>query len=102
LERSGNRITAHFRNLATDATTARTADQVIVEHGTQPADELYRALRDSAANDGVTDITALLAGESQPESEGADRFTLHRIGDAVSSRNIHAAVFDALRLCRTL
>ena len=35
--------------------------------------------------------------------KGADVYMkLHRIGDAVSSRNIHAAVFDALRLVKDL
>jgi len=28
------------------------------------------------------------------------RFRLYRIGDAVSSRNVHAAIYDALRLCK--
>jgi hypothetical protein len=28
------------------------------------------------------------------------RFLLYRIGDAVASRNIHAAVYDALRLAK--
>ena len=28
------------------------------------------------------------------------RFQLFRIGDAVASRNIHAAVYDAQRLCQ--
>jgi hypothetical protein len=28
------------------------------------------------------------------------RFRLFRIGDAVSSRNIHAAIYDALRLAK--
>jgi hypothetical protein len=30
---------------------------------------------------------------------GDGGFQLFRIGDAVASRNIHAAVYDALRLC---
>ena len=30
------------------------------------------------------------------------RFQLFRIGDAVTSRNIHAAVYDALRLCSAI
>jgi N-methyl-L-proline demethylase len=30
------------------------------------------------------------------------RYQLFRIGDAVTSRNIHAAIFDALRLCLTV
>jgi hypothetical protein len=30
------------------------------------------------------------------------RYQLFRIGDAVASRNIHAAVYDAFRLCLAL
>ena len=30
------------------------------------------------------------------------KFELFRIGDAVSARNTHAAIYDALRLVRTL
>ena len=78
----------------------READQIVVEHGTIPADKLYHDLRTQAVNDGVTDLDALLALKPQPRSlrpEGS--FELHRIGDAVASRNIHAAVLDAFRLC---
>jgi hypothetical protein len=32
--------------------------------------------------------------------EGAYR--LFRIGDAVAGRNVHAAIYDALRLCKDL
>ena len=96
----GNRIVATFRNLLTEALIERTADQLIVEHGTVPADELYRELRGAAANDGVTDLPALLAIAPQPRSirPGAS-FELHRVGDAVASRNVHAAIYDSLRLC---
>jgi hypothetical protein len=103
VERRGNRVAATFGNLTTGATVERLADQIVVEHGTTPADGLYQALRAQSANDGVTDIEALLALKPQPRTlnpRGA--FELHRIGDAVASRNIHAAVFDALRLCRAL
>lgn len=98
--RDGNRLTARFRNETTGAAIERTADQVVVEHGTLPADALFHALRGQSANDGVTDIDALLNGRPQPKA--ADGFELHRIGDAVASRNIAAAVLDALRLCRVL
>jgi hypothetical protein len=30
------------------------------------------------------------------------QFELHRIGDAVASRNVHSAIYDALRLCMAL
>ncbi len=100
---SGNRIVASFRSLVTGAAIELSADQVVVEHGTLPSDGLYHALRGLSANDGVTDIEALLAGAPQPRTlNPAGRFELHRIGDAVASRNIHAAVLDALRLCRAL
>jgi hypothetical protein len=81
----------------------RAADQIIVEHGTRPADELYRALREGSANDGVTDLPALLALEPQPrEIRPKASFELHRVGDAVASRNVHAAILDSLRLCVAL
>ena len=28
------------------------------------------------------------------------KYQLFRIGDAVASRNVHSALFDALRLCK--
>ena len=103
VERRGNRIVASFRNLATGAIIERTADQIVVEHGTKPADQLYLELRSDSRNDGVTDIDALLASQPQPgSSKAADAFELHRIGDAVASRNIAAAVLDAIRLCSAL
>jgi 2,4-dienoyl-CoA reductase-like NADH-dependent reductase (Old Yellow Enzyme family) len=100
VERRGNRILATFRNIVTGTTTEREGDQIVVEHGTLPADGLYRELRAHSVNDGVTDLDALLAIKPQPRTlrPGA-AFELHRIGDAVASRNIHAAVLDALRLC---
>ena len=98
VERRGNQLTATFRNLMTRTAMELQADQVIVERGTIPADQLYRELREKSVNSGVTDLDALLAGSPQPrEKTGA--FELHRIGDAVASRNIHAAILDAIRLC---
>jgi hypothetical protein len=47
------------------------------------------------------DYDALLAGEPQTiAANGEGSFQLFRIGDAVASRNIHAAIYDALRLCK--
>ncbi|MCC7045792.1 MAG: NADH:flavin oxidoreductase [Alphaproteobacteria bacterium] len=102
IERRGNRLVAVFRNLVTRQATELAADQVIVEHGTIPADQLFQDLRAGSANDGVTDIDALLEGRAQPHAGRAAAFELHRIGDAVASRNVHAAVLDALRLCHVL
>ena len=97
--REGNGLAVTFANEVTGRQETRHAAQVVVEHGTLPADAIFHDLAPSSANDGVTDMEALLAGRPQPAGEG---FALHRIGDAVSSRNIHNAVLDALRLARTL
>ena len=101
VERDGNRLRATFRNELTDAVETHAADQVVVEHGTRPADALFHGLRDRSSNRGVVDQAALLAGRPQPGADDGG-FRLFRIGDAVSSRNIHAAVLDAFRLCRVL
>ena len=103
VERKGNRLVATFRNLITQALVERAADQIIVEHGTRPADGLYRALREASANDGATDLPALLARQPQPRSiRPKAPFELHRVGDAVASRNVHTAILDSLRLCVAL
>ena len=78
----------------------RRVDQVVVNHGTRPLDELYFELKPQALNHGAVDYPALLAGQPQPGA-GAG-FQLFRIGDAVSARNTHAAIFDALRLVKDL
>jgi 2,4-dienoyl-CoA reductase-like NADH-dependent reductase (Old Yellow Enzyme family) len=84
-------------------TTTRVVDQLVVEHGTVPVDDLYFDLKPHSTNHGETDQYALLrlyAQEVVRNEDGA--FQLFRIGDAVSSRNIHAAILDAYRLCLAL
>nr|AIU93758.1 hypothetical protein LRS1606.324 [Rhodococcus sp. NS1] len=84
-------------------TETRLVDQIVVEHGTTPIDDLYFDLKDRSRNRGAVDQDALLAGHPQhlePNTDGT--FQLFRVGDAVSSRNIHAAILDAYRLCLTL
>ena len=96
----GNKLDAVFANVFTGAITTRSAEHIVVEHGTVPVDDLYHELRRSSSNNEVTDIEALLAVRPQPQGDGTG-FELYRIGDAVASRNIHAAIYDALRLCVT-
>ena len=79
----------------------RRVDQVVVNHGTRPLDDLYVELKPLSGNLGVVDYPALLAGQPQTGvAKGA--FQLFRIGDAVSARNTHAAIYDALRLVKDL
>jgi N-methyl-L-proline demethylase len=103
VERNGNRLVAVLGSDYTPRTERRAVDQVVVEHGTLPLDELYVALKAESSNRGEVDYDALLAGRPQALATNPDgRFQLFRIGDAVTSRNIHAAVYDALRLCKDL
>ena len=81
----------------------RRVDRVVVEHGTRPLDELYQALKPGSCNGGEVDHPALLGGRPQRiASNPGGAYQLFRIGDAVASRNIHAAVFDGLRLAKDL
>lgn len=86
-----------------DMTTVRDVDQVVINHGTLPMDELYFELKDSATNRGAVDYEALIAGQPQTLVKNPDgHFQLFRIGDAVSARNTHAAIYDALRLVKDI
>ena len=78
--------------------------RVLLEtNGSLPLDELYFALKEGSRNRGEVDYQALIAGRPQEIAANPDgAYQLFRIGDAVSSRNIHAAIYDALRLCKDL
>ena len=103
VRRAGNRLVAELSNVFTRQVETREVDQVVVEHGTAPSDALYFELCDGSANGGATDYQALIAGEPQPYEKSSDgTFRLYRIGDAMASRNIHAAIYDSLRLCKNL
>jgi NADPH-dependent 2,4-dienoyl-CoA reductase/sulfur reductase-like enzyme len=103
VRREGNRLAAEVGSDYGAMTETRLVDQVVVEHGTLPLDELYLALKERSANRGEVDYPALIAGRPQAVVSNPDgRFQLFRIGDAVASRNIHAAIYDALRLCKDL
>ena len=104
LARDGNRIRATLWSPYTMADCGtRTVDQVVVENGTSPLADLYFQLKDRSLNRGEVDYKALIAGAPQALRTNADgRFQLFRIGDAVASRNIHAAIYDALRLMKDI
>ncbi len=101
VRREGNRLVARFRDDYARRWADRAADHVVVEHGTLPLDDLYFALKPLSRNLGEVDHDALIANRPQwVETNPDGAFTLWRIGDAVASRNIHAAVYDALRLVK--
>ena len=83
--------------------SVRHVDWVVTDHGTAATADLYFELKPASRNLGAIDYGALLEGRPQSLTTNPDgRFQLFRIGDAVSSRNIHAAVYDALRLVKDL
>ena len=103
VRREGNALVAVLGGDYGDARVERRVDQVVVDHGTLPDETLYRALKPASVNLGAVDYEALVAGRPQRVVRNAEgSFQLFRIGDAVSSRNIHAAIYDALRLAKDL
>ena len=103
IRREGNKLAAVLYDEYARACEERLVDQVVIEHGTLPADELYFELKPGSSNLGEIDLEALLAGDPQNKVNNPDgRYQLFRVGDAVASRNIHAAIYDSLRLCKDL
>jgi len=101
--RDGNRLRATLGSDYGDMTRERLVDQVVVNHGTRPLDDLYFDLKPLSRNLGAVDYDALIAGGAQDVAANPDgRFRLFRIGDAVAARNTHAAIYDALRLVKDL
>jgi len=102
-ERSGNRIIARIGSDYGGVAQERLVDQIVINHGTIPLDELYFELKPRSSNLGEVDHDALLAGRPQALCRNPEgRFQLFRIGDAVAARNTHAAIYDALRLVKDL
>lgn len=103
VQRQGDGLLAKLGSDYGPVDRQRVVDQVVVNHGTLPLDDLYFELKERSSNRGGLDHEALLAGRPQPQHPGSTGgFQLFRIGDAVSARNIHAAVYDALRLVKDL
>jgi pyruvate/2-oxoglutarate dehydrogenase complex dihydrolipoamide dehydrogenase (E3) component len=103
VERAGNQLKARIGTDYSDLVEEKLYDQVVVNYGTLPMDELYFALKPASRNLGEVDYDALIEGRVQAlERNPEGRFALYRIGDAVSARNTHAAIYDALRLMKDI
>lgn len=103
VRRQGNSLVATLSSdFAKGWRDERRIDQVVVEHGTAPLEDLYFALKAGSKNLGTVDYEALVnGGEVFPRKQTGD-YTLFRIGDAVASRNIHAAIYDGIRYAMRL
>ncbi len=106
IERDGNRLKAMLVNEYSGQEESRAIDHVVVEAGTLPFDDLYDALAERSANGGEVDLNAFMSATQQPVigtlHEVENSFALFRIGDALATRGLHAALFDAARLCSRL
>lgn len=103
VRRNGNGLLAEFGSDYGGVRRRREVDQVVVNNGTIPLDDLYFDLKPYSSNQGELDHSAFMESTPQTIASNPDgAFQLFRIGDAVSSRNMHAAIYDALRLSRAL
>ena len=99
VEKAGNRLRAIIGTDYSDRVGHVDYDHVVVNYGTTPLDDLYHKLRPSSSNGGAIDQTAFLNAQAQTLVRNPHgSFQLFRIGDAISARNTHAAIYDALRL----
>ncbi|WP_105386478.1 oxidoreductase [Neorhizobium alkalisoli] len=101
IQRSGNHLTAVLFNELTATESSIVIDCAIVEQGTIPVPDLFEGLRVNSLNNGVVDIEALVEQRQQPSHDKAG-LLIYRIGDAVSSRNINSAIYDAYRICSVI
>ena len=99
VRREGNRLVATLgSDFAEGWRAERRVDQVVAEHGTLPLDDLYLALKPLSRNGGAIDYERLVkGGDIFPLRNPDGSFLVLRIGDAVASRNIHAAIYDGMR-----
>ena len=103
VRRDGNELVAVVGSDYGDVRKERKFDQIVVNHGTVPMDDLYFQLKPLSRNLGAVDYDDLIAGRVQRKAANSSgAFELFRIGDAVSARNTHAAIYDALRLVKDL
>lgn len=99
----GEKKIAVLENEYTGQREERVVDQVVIENGTRPNEALYYELKANSINKGQIDVDALFACNAQPVLKDAEKgMILWRLGDCVSQRNTHAAIYDALRLCKDL
>jgi hypothetical protein len=64
-------------------------------------DHVFHALLPRSRNFGDFDVDAFAEGTLFTEEVNPQGMSiLLRAGDTVASRNVHAAIFDALRMCK--
>lgn len=99
IERKGNKLAVTLANTLTASENVVVMDHVVIENGSRPFVDTYRDLLRLSKNEGKVDQTAVTSEEATfPNINESGQFYLARVGDCVSSRNLHAAILDANRL----
>lgn len=99
----GNRKEVHLRHVLSGEQSVHLVDHIVTEDGCRPSEDIFFALKTNAKNLGQLDQSALVVGGNPwINNNPSGQYWLARIGDAVASRNIHAALYDALRVCKDL
>lgn len=106
VDRGNNELVARFAHEYGSTQETKAANHVVIEAGTLPVTDLFDELAPASINAGELDFVSFVNATQQPaiaQSESpSGRFALFRIGDATAGRGIHAAVYDAARLCSNL
>ncbi|MEP3603172.1 MAG: NADH:flavin oxidoreductase [Stappiaceae bacterium] len=99
VHRKGNQLAATIGSDYGGVNATKSYDQIVVNRGIIPLDDLYLELKPLSRNLGALNYDVLLdsGGDLFPDNNPGSEFNLYRIGDAVSCRNIHAAIYDAMR-----
>ena len=103
IKKRDNRLVLTINSDYSDKIETKEISQVIVEHGTIPVDDLYFNLKKNSFNQGAVDYKSLINQKFKEiikNSKGS--YYLYRVGDAISSRNIHSAIYDSLRICKDI
>ena len=103
IEKDGNGLLAIIGSDYSSKTEEKKTSQIVIEHGTLPNSELYFNLKQDSINLGAIDYRSLISGKLiEKVSNREGKYFLYRVGDAISSRNIHASIYDSLRICKDL
>ncbi len=97
IKQEGNHLVATLTNELTGQSQDMTTTQIISEAGTEPLADLFHELQAASKNNGLSDVDAMAAYQAQPVTE-AEGFSLYCVGDAVTSRSIHASLLEAYRI----
>ncbi|MBT7612900.1 MAG: FAD-dependent oxidoreductase [Rhodospirillaceae bacterium] len=103
VRRSGNKFVAVLTNTYLDQTEERIVDQVVGDYGTLPNDDLFEVLKTDSKNRGELDLEELAAFRAQTRVRNPEgSYVLYKAGDVWAGRNVHAAMFDAARICQRI